>query len=79
MNVEDEDQGLLTSDRSPSGQRLYTEEHVERVRPVRALLAAGLSSHTIAEMVPCCARGVPRPGDPGAGARTSAGRDDCPR
>lgn len=51
-----EDQGLLTSDRSPSGQRLYTEEHVERVRLVRAFLAAGLSSRTIAEMVPCMAR-----------------------
>ena len=54
-----EDQGLLTSDRSPSGQRLYGEEHVERVRLVRAFLAAGLSSRTIAEMVPCMAQPSP--------------------
>ncbi|MEU9554271.1 MerR family transcriptional regulator [Streptomyces fumanus] len=50
-----EEQGLLVSTRSPSGQRHYDEEHVERVRLVREFLAAGLSSGTIAEMVPCMA------------------------
>ncbi len=48
-----EDQGLLVSSRSPSGQRHYEEDHVERVRLVQAFLAAGMSSGTIAEMVPC--------------------------
>ncbi|MFH9663547.1 MerR family transcriptional regulator [Streptomyces sp. NPDC017248] len=48
-----EEQGLLVSSRSPSGQRHYEEEHVQRVRLVQAFLAAGMSSRTIAEMAPC--------------------------
>jgi DNA-binding transcriptional MerR regulator len=50
-----EDQGLLVSARSPSGQRHYDEEHVRRVLLIRSFLAAGMSSGTIAEMVPCMA------------------------
>ncbi|MEV7803406.1 MerR family transcriptional regulator [Microbispora sp. NPDC088329] len=48
-----EEQGLLTSTRSPSGQRHYTEDEVERVRLIQCLYAAGLSSRTIAEVLPC--------------------------
>lgn len=48
-----EKQGLLVSARSPSGQRHYEDGHVQRVRLVQAFLAAGMSSSTIAEMVPC--------------------------
>lgn len=48
-----EDQGLLTSTRSASGQRHYTEAEVERVRFLQRLYAAGLSSRTIAELLPC--------------------------
>jgi DNA-binding transcriptional MerR regulator len=48
-----EEQGLLTSVRSPSGQRLYGDAEVERVRFVQRLYAAGLSSRTIAELLPC--------------------------
>ncbi|MFD4263187.1 MerR family transcriptional regulator [Streptomyces sp. NPDC058534] len=48
-----EDQGLLTSTRSPSGQRHYTDHEVERVRFLQRLYAAGLSSRTIAELLPC--------------------------
>lgn len=48
-----EEQGLLVSSRSPSGQRQYEDEHVQRVRLVQAFLAAGMSSSTIAEMAPC--------------------------
>ncbi|TXS49423.1 MerR family transcriptional regulator [Streptomyces sp. OR43] len=48
-----EEQGLLVSSRSPSGQRHYEDEHVRRVHLVRAFLAAGMSSGTIVEMVPC--------------------------
>jgi DNA-binding transcriptional MerR regulator len=48
-----EEQGLLTSARSPSGQRHYPEEAVERVRLLQRLYAAGLSSRTIAELLPC--------------------------
>lgn len=48
-----EDQGLLASTRSPSGQRHYTDYEVERVRFLQRLYAAGLSSRTIAELLPC--------------------------
>lgn len=48
-----EDQGLLTSTRSSSGQRHYTEAEADRVRFIQRLYAAGLSSRTIAELLPC--------------------------
>ncbi|MEV0848924.1 MerR family transcriptional regulator [Streptomyces sp. NPDC049954] len=48
-----EEQGLLVSARSPSGQRWYDDDHVQRVALVQGFLAAGMSSRTIAQMVPC--------------------------
>ena len=48
-----EEQGLLHSSRSGSGQRHYTEEEVDRVAFIQRLYAAGLSSRTIAELLPC--------------------------
>ncbi|MFC4508616.1 MULTISPECIES: MerR family transcriptional regulator [Streptomyces] len=48
-----EEQGLLTSTRSPSGQRHYTDDEVDRVAFIQRLYAAGLSSRTIAELLPC--------------------------
>ncbi|MEV8439870.1 MerR family transcriptional regulator [Actinosynnema sp. NPDC051121] len=48
-----EEQGLLNSTRSAGGQRHYTEYDVERVAFVQRLYAAGLSSRTIAELLPC--------------------------
>ena len=48
-----EEQGLLSSTRSPSGQRHYTDVEVERVVFIQRLYAAGLSSRTIAEVLPC--------------------------
>jgi DNA-binding transcriptional MerR regulator len=48
-----EEQGLLSSTRSPSGQRHYTEHDAERVRFIQRLYAGGLSSRTIAELLPC--------------------------
>ncbi|MFG2550340.1 MerR family transcriptional regulator [Streptomyces sp. NPDC048581] len=48
-----EEQGLLTSARSASGQRHYTEAHVERVAFLQRMYTAGLSSRTIAELLPC--------------------------
>lgn len=48
-----EEQGLLTSRRSPSGQRHYTTGEIERVTFIQRLYAAGLSSRTIAELLPC--------------------------
>jgi DNA-binding transcriptional MerR regulator len=48
-----EEQGLLTSERSPSGQRHYTDREVERVEFIQRLYAAGLSSRTIVQLLPC--------------------------
>ncbi|KIF71097.1 MerR family transcriptional regulator [Streptomyces sp. AcH 505] len=48
-----EEQGLLASTRSPSGQRHYTDDEVERVWFIQRLYTAGLSSRTIAELLPC--------------------------
>ena len=48
-----EEQALLPAARSASGQRLYAASDVERVRFLQRLYAAGLSSRTIAELLPC--------------------------
>lgn len=48
-----EEQGLLSSTRSTSGQRHYTANEVARVTFIQRLYAAGLSSRTIAELLPC--------------------------
>ncbi|MEU7903426.1 MerR family transcriptional regulator [Actinoplanes sp. NPDC049118] len=48
-----EEQGLLVSTRSQSGQRRYTDNEIARVRFIQRLYAAGLSSRTIAELLPC--------------------------
>ncbi|MEU4516134.1 MerR family transcriptional regulator [Nonomuraea wenchangensis] len=48
-----EEQGLLAPERRPSGYREYTETHVETVRRIRCLLSAGLSTATIATVLPC--------------------------
>ncbi|MGW2678008.1 MerR family transcriptional regulator [Streptomyces sp. NPDC001436] len=48
-----EEQGLLTPTRSSSGYRAYSDADVDTVRRVRTLLAAGLSTATIAQVLPC--------------------------
>ncbi|GIF73049.1 MerR family transcriptional regulator [Asanoa siamensis] len=48
-----EEQGLLASSRSPSGQRHYAQGAVERVKLIQSLYGAGLSSRTIADLLPC--------------------------
>lgn len=48
-----EEQGLLTAERSPSGQRLYRPEAVTMVRFFQQMYAAGLTSQRIAELLPC--------------------------
>jgi DNA-binding transcriptional MerR regulator len=53
-----EEQGLLTSERTPGGQRDYGEWAVERVRGFQSMYAAGLSSRRIAEMLPCFVEGT---------------------
>ncbi|GAB7188080.1 MerR family transcriptional regulator [Kitasatospora sp. Ki12] len=58
-----EEQGLLTPERRPSGYREYGEPDVAAVHGIRTLLAAGLNSAVIAEILP----GLPPPGSRGPG------------
>ncbi|POX55863.1 MerR family transcriptional regulator [Streptomyces sp. Ru71] len=48
-----EEQGLLAPTRLPSGYRVYTDADVDAVRRIRTLLAAGLPTATIAQVLPC--------------------------
>ena len=48
-----EDQQLLRPERRPSGYRVYSEADVVTVQHIRNLLAAGLSTATIADLLPC--------------------------
>lgn len=48
-----EKQGLLRPARRPSGYREYDERDIEAVQRVRSLLSAGLSTATIATVLPC--------------------------
>ncbi|MFG2680600.1 MerR family transcriptional regulator [Streptomyces sp. NPDC048392] len=56
-----EEQDLLTSERSSGGQRHYAEAAVDRIRVIRQLYAAGLSSKAIAELTPCVVDGRATP------------------
>ncbi|MEU3528079.1 MerR family transcriptional regulator [Streptomyces sp. NPDC038707] len=48
-----EEQGLLSPVRRSSGYREYREDDVRTVHNIRTLLGAGLSTRTIAELLPC--------------------------
>lgn len=48
-----EEQGLLRPHRTISDQRVYGTDAVERVRLLRRLYSAGLTSTTIATLLPC--------------------------
>ncbi len=48
-----EEQGLLVARRTGTGQRTYTDDAVARVRLLRQLYNAGLTSTTIATVMPC--------------------------
>jgi DNA-binding transcriptional MerR regulator len=56
-----EEQGLLEAERTPSGQRRYSESAVGRVRLVQQLYAAGLTSKDVLELLPCVHTGVATP------------------
>ena len=53
-----EEQGLLSSTRSPSGQRVYAGDAVDRVHWIQALYAAGLGSKAITGLLPCVYTGI---------------------
>ncbi|MEU7983558.1 MerR family transcriptional regulator [Streptosporangium canum] len=48
-----EEKGLLRPERTAAGYRLYTDEHAEMVRRIRILLAAGLNTDMVREILPC--------------------------
>lgn len=48
-----EEQGLLTSSRSETGQRHYSDAEVQRVLLIQQLFDAGMSSRVIASVLPC--------------------------
>ncbi|HET6257948.1 MAG TPA: MerR family transcriptional regulator [Pseudonocardia sp.] len=48
-----EEQGMLEPARLPSGYREYSEADVGTVRRIRSLLAAGLTTSVIAQILPC--------------------------
>ncbi|PSJ28823.1 MerR family transcriptional regulator [Streptosporangium nondiastaticum] len=48
-----EKQGLLTAERTPGGHREYGEWAVDRVIRIQVLLAAGLNSTKIGQLLPC--------------------------
>ncbi|BCJ35566.1 transcriptional regulator [Actinocatenispora thailandica] len=50
-----EQQGLLTPARRPNGYRDYPEAAERTVRQIQVLLAAGLGTAVIAEILPCLA------------------------
>lgn len=56
-----EEQGLLASERTHSGQRIYPEAAVERVRLIQQLFTAGLPSRTIVQLMPCIEAGHATP------------------
>ncbi|EDX21394.1 MerR-protein transcriptional regulator [Streptomyces sp. Mg1] len=56
-----EEQRLLESTRTPGGQRDYPDEALERVQLIQDLYAAGLSSRTVLELLPCVSTGVATP------------------
>ncbi|WP_172382048.1 MerR family transcriptional regulator [Streptomyces sp. MNP-20] len=56
-----EEQGLLSAQRSPSGQRHYGARAVDRVQLIQQLYGAGLPSKSIREVLPCAATGEATP------------------
>ena len=53
-----EEQGLLSSARSTTGQRLYDDDAVARVRWIQNLYSAGLGSKAITSLLPCVHDGI---------------------
>ncbi|MFI6844018.1 MerR family transcriptional regulator [Kitasatospora sp. NPDC050467] len=54
-----EEQGLILPERSAAGYREYGDDALVRVRQVRGLLAAGLSTRVVAEILPCASGPLP--------------------
>jgi DNA-binding transcriptional MerR regulator len=48
-----EEQNLILSTRTPGGQRTYPPEAADRVHLIQLLIAAGVPSKRIADIMPC--------------------------
>lgn len=60
-----EAQGLLEPDRTTAGYRVYDRTDIVKVKQIRHLLAAGLSTEDIAYLLPCATGETPElPGCP---------------
>src|SRR3954451_1327442 len=59
-----EQQGLLAPERGESGYRDYGEDAIRTVGQIRSLLAAGLGTTLIAEILPCIQEPSTRPPGP---------------
>ncbi len=56
-----EEQGLLASERTVAGQRVYAESAIERVRLIQQFFTAGVPSRTILQLLPCVETGTASP------------------
>jgi DNA-binding transcriptional MerR regulator len=56
-----EEQGLLDSERSPSGQRHYPDSAVDRVQLIQQLYTAAVPSKSIRDLLPCVVNGEATP------------------
>ena len=56
-----EEQGLLESERTPSGQRTYPESAIERVKLIQQFFTAGLPSRVVLQLLPCVDSGQASP------------------
>jgi len=56
-----EEQQLIAAQRTPSGQRRYSEKVIDRVRLIQLLYAAGLNSAAVAGIMPCMDSGTATP------------------
>ena len=56
-----EEQGLLTAERTLTGQRVYAESAVERVQLIQQFFTAGLASRAILQLLPCVDTGHASP------------------
>ena len=56
-----EEQGLLESERTASGQRTYPESAIERVKLIQQFFTAGLPSRVVLQLLPCVDSGTASP------------------
>ncbi len=56
-----EEQGLVVASRTPTGQRRYAADVVDRVRLIQQFFAAGLPSRVVSQILPSIDAGISTP------------------